>query len=661
MSGGKGDDQYVVDSLGDKVTELAGGGINDIVFSTVAYTLGNEVENLQLFGVANVNGTGNALGNVLSGNGGNNVLDGKAGADTMNGNGGSDTMIVDNPGDLTSDSGVADIDQVLSSATHAIGAGIENLTLTGSAKIDGTGNDLDNVILGNSGANKLTSGLGADTVMGGGGNDTFFESAVVGAIDDQSDRVDGGTGADTMDGGDADDVYIVDNIGDQVQELNDDAEAGLNDRVESSVSFILHATIENLTLTGAAAINGTGSIDDNIIIGNSGANKLSGDHGDDTLEGGGGNDTLDGHQSDDEVDILRGGAGNDLYLVAFGGDEAVENLAGAAGGTDTVQSRVSFILGANIENLTLIGSAIAGVGNELANVIIGNDQANQIGGGLGADKMAGGKGADTYDVDNAGDVVTELAGGGTDTVFSTINYTLTAEAENLTIVGAGARGTGNAAANVMRGSDGSDTLDGKGGADDLDGRASNDTLIVDNLGDKTSDSADGIDLVLASVTHAIGDGIDNLTLTGSSKIDGTGNGLANLLVGNSAANILSGGVGADTLDGGGGNDTLDGGAGADTYVFHDLKSGKDSIALFQIVGDDDVLDIGDVLVGFIAGVSGAHDFVQLSVSPAGTTVKVDADGLVGGSKFADLCTVTFSNPTIASLDNLIADGNIVLT
>jgi Ca2+-binding RTX toxin-like protein len=258
--------------------------------------------------------------------------------------------------------------------------------------------------------------------------------------------------------------------------------------------------------------------------------------------------------------------------------------------------------------------------------------------------------------------VTELAGGGTDdNVASAVSYTLPAEVEVLFFFTDGDfKGTGNAADNHITGFKGNDTLDGKAGADTLDGDIGNDVLIVDDIGDKAVGGID-TDLVLSSVTHTLGFSTENLTLTGSAKIDGTGNDDANVILGNGGANVLAGGLGADTLDGGGGLDTLMGGDGSDRYLFHDLKSGKDAIQGFENGPGGDVLDIGDVLVGFIDGVSDVHDYVQLSVSFGVTIVKVDADGLAGGSKFTDLCTIAFVSPLTATLDTLVADGNIALT
>jgi Ca2+-binding RTX toxin-like protein len=200
-----------------------------------------------------------------------------------------------------------------------------------------------------------------------------------------------------------------------------------------------------------------------------------------------------------------------------------------------------------------------GSGNDTINALGGNDVIN---GGAGADTMFGGPGNDTYVVDNTGDVVNETGGDGVDTVQSSITFSLSdalhavGVLENLALTGTAAiNGTGNALANVLTGNSGSNTLDGGAGADTMAGGAGNDTYVVDNIGDVvTENSNGGTDTVQSSITYALTANVENLTLTGTGTINGTGNSLNNAIVGNSANNILDGGAGADTLTGGLGAD-----------------------------------------------------------------------------------------------------------
>jgi Ca2+-binding RTX toxin-like protein len=578
LVGGTGDDIYVVDNIADLVTEVAGEG-TDTVQSSVTYTLGANVENLTLTGTGAVNGTGNALNNTLTGNSGNNILDGGVGADAMIGGSGNDTYVVDNVGDVVTENVAGGTDTVQASVTYTLGANIENLTLTGTASINGTGNTLNNTLTGNSGNNILDGGVGTDAMIGGTGDDTYVvdnigdvvtEAASAGTDTVQSsityvlgsnvenltltgtsainatgntlnnvltgntgnNILSGGTGADTMIGGAGNDTYVVDNVGDVVTE---NASEG-TDLVQSSVTYALSAHVENLTLTGALSINGTGNADANTLTGNSGANILDGGLG---------------------ADTMIGGAGNDIYVVDNVGDVVTE---AASAGTDTVQSSISFsILAlANVENITLTGSsAIDATGNAVVNVLTGNAGNNVLDGGLGADTMVGGLGNDIYVVDNVGDVVTELADEGTDLVRSNISYTLGVNLENLLLTGTGViNGTGNALGNVITGNSANNILDGGLGADTMVGGLGNDTYLVDNVGDVVTENVgEGTDTVQSSVTFTLSVNVDNLTLTGVTAIDGTGNADANILTGNSGNNILDGGAGADTMSGGAGNDT----------------------------------------------------------------------------------------------------------
>ena len=150
---------------------------------------------------------------------------------------------------------------------------------------------------------------------------------------------------------------------------------------------------------------------------------------------------------------MSGGAGNDTYFVDNVADAVIEN---AGQGTDAVFASANYGLTANVETLVMQGGAdLQGFGNDLANSIFGNSGNNLIDGGAGADAMSGGAGNDIYFVDNAGDVVFENPGEGTDTVFASVNYTLTADVETLVLQGgADLQGFGNGLANAIFGNTG---------------------------------------------------------------------------------------------------------------------------------------------------------------------------------------------------------------
>jgi Ca2+-binding RTX toxin-like protein len=324
MDGGDGDDIYIVDNADDVVEEVYDDylGGNDTVYSGVSYTLGNGIENLILLGFIDINATGNELDNYLEGNDSNNVLEGLGGNDTLYGNDGNDILdggegadymdggdgnddyyvddvgdVAEEPGDVMSVSEDDDddyddggVDDVFSTVSHSLGYGIENLYLLGDDDINGFGNWLDNIIVGNSGDNVI----------------------------------DGGEGADDMSGGEGDDTYYVDDHGDSVTE---DGDAG-HDTVYSYISYTLGFGVEDLILLDYAD-NGTGNGLDNYIEGNdydnvlkglAGKDEIHGNWGDDDIDGGSGNDKLYGDENNDSLtggtgkDKSTGGGGNDLFV-----------------------------------------------------------------------------------------------------------------------------------------------------------------------------------------------------------------------------------------------------------------------------------------------------------------------------------------------------------
>jgi Ca2+-binding RTX toxin-like protein len=342
-----------------------------------------------------------------------------------------------------------------------------------------------------------------------------------------------------MAGGAGNDIYVVDHANDSVSE---NAGEG-TDLVQASVTYTINdSDVENLTLTTTSAINGSGNSADNVLTGNSANNTLSGFGGNDTLIGNGG------------LDTMIGGPGNDTYTVDSTNDVVTE-LANE--GTDTVNSSVNFSFASlpNLENLTLTGTAATGTGNALDNIITGNGSANTLSGaagndtldgGGGIDTMSGGTGNDVYVIDVSGDVTTENANEGIDTIKSTITKTLVSNIEALFLQGtSNLNATGLSTANLLRGNDGTNTLSGAGGTDILEGLLGTDTL-TNTTGNTLLNGGGGVD-----------------TLTGTANND-----------------LLIGGLG---------NDAITTGQGADIIVFNQGE-GMDTVA--SSTTKDNVLSLG---------------------------------------------------------------------
>ncbi|GGE83245.1 calcium-binding protein [Niveispirillum cyanobacteriorum] len=718
LVGGAGDDLYTVEETGDVVIEGAGGGMDHVRALANAYTLSAEIENLSFIGSGDFAGIGNGLANSITGGSDNDTLDGGAGADTLAGGLGDDTYVVDDAGDVIEDAG--GVETVRTSLTaYALAANLEHLAYIGTGNFAGTGNGGGNSITGGSGNDTLDGGTGADTLAGGAGNDVYFVDdagdVVVEGVSQGTDRVetalssltlaanienltytgggdfagtgnssansikggagtdtldgqagndtlDGGAGADNMIGGLGNDTFIVDDAGDVVVET-----AGQGtDTVRTSLSvYTLGSDIENLVFTGTSGFLGIGTAANNSITGGSGNDTLEGLDGNDTLVGGNGDDSLTGGDGNDSLsgsagaDTLTGGLGNDIYVVDNVGDVVVEALGE---GTDTVQSSISYVLDGTLENLTLTGGvAINGTGNDGDNVLTGNGAANSLEGGLGndtlnggagADTMAGGAGDDAYTVDNGGDIVNELADEGTDQVQASVSYTLTANVENLTLTGTGAiDGTGNDLANILTGNSGANLLDGGAGADTMAGGTGNDIYVVADVGDVVNEATgQGTDAVRTDLAaYILTANVENLTYTGTGDFAGTGNGSGNLLIGGIGADTLYGLDGNDTLDGGAGADSLVGGAGDDTYIVDDagdvvseaagegIDNVQTSLSAYTLTanvenlaytGTDDFAGTGNDLGNVIAGSSG-NDTLDGGIG---------ADTLTGGAG-ADLFIV----------------------
>lgn len=309
----------------------------------------------------------------------------------------------------------------------------------------------DDILDGGDGDDAIYGAGGLDIVSGGNGNDTVSGSIAV-----------GGDGNDTlygviMVGGRGDDFYpYFDPLLHTVQEFAD----GGTDTIRTAERvFVIPEWIENLTFLeydSDDALNVT-------YTGNSLDNVITGGAGNDILDGGAGADTLDG-----------GGGFKNRYYVDNIGDRIVDRYGGA------VYSTVDYVLDQKLANLYLRGRAISGTGNEFANFIEGNERGNVLDGGAGVDVLRGGKGDDRYIVDNLLDQVLESSRAGSDTVQSSVSFTLGQNFENLTLTGsASSNATGNESANILIGNDGRNELSGGLGLDRLTGGSGADSFVFD--------------------------------------------------------------------------------------------------------------------------------------------------------------------------------------
>jgi Ca2+-binding RTX toxin-like protein len=344
--------------------------------------------------------------------------------------------------------------------------------------------------------------------------------------------------------------------------------------------------------------------------------------------------------------------------------------------SDTLTANVTTTLPANVENLTLTGSAnINGTGNAANNILTGNSGKNTLtgsagndtlNGGTGIDTLIGGLGNDTYQVDTTTDTITENANQGTDTVQSSVTYTLGNNLENLTLTGtANINGTGNTLNNIITGNSGNNILNGATGIDTLIGGLGNDTYQVDTNTDTITENANqGTDTVQSSVTYTLGNNLENLTLTGTTNINGTGNTLNNIITGNSGNNILNGATGIDTLIGGLGNDTLTGGAGSDKFTFNNRNEEIDTITDFlSSQGDKITVSAAGFGGGLAAGVEITAAQFVLGTTALNASNRFIYNTITGGLFFDGDGTGTLAAIQIATLSSkptLTASNILVL-
>lgn len=468
---------------------------------------------------------------------GSDLLDGGPGADTMVGGFGNDRYLVDHAADVVVEAFEGGHDIVRASVSHVLSEHVEDLELTGTDAIDGTGNAQRNTLRGNAAANRLDGGAGADMLVGGAGDDHYW-------VDDPLDV-----------------VYEV--------------AGGGNDTVWSRVSHVLRPEVENLVLTGDAPINGTGNTHDNQLTGNAGHNTLSGGAGRDVLLGARGNDRLLGGDGDD---WLYGDGSPDDTAPPM----RLDNLVVFARGTPCVgewpimQVWVGGVLVqsfevASAEFRPYAVTATLGMSSDSVDIVFTNDAYRPD---LGQDRNLY---LDRIEVNGrpygARDPGVVLDFGSGAAAFDGYNT---------------ATSWGGMSSNAaLRFSlEGADLLDGGSGIDHMEGGHGNDLYLVDNSQDLALERASGgHDIVRSSVSYQLGAHLEDLELTGSAPINATGNATQNTLRGNASANRLDGAGGNDLLVGGAGNDTylMARGHGVDSIYESDATPGNTDIAEF--VGD----------------------------------------------------------------------------
>ena len=511
MLGGRGDDSYVVNNVGDVVTESPGEG-RDTIYTTVNYTLPGNVEVMIAQGAADLQINGNSLANTMFGNSGSNVIDGGAGADLMLGGLGDDSYVVDNVLDEVRENPGEGRDTIYTTANYTLSSNVEVLIAQGAADLQINGNGLANTVFGNSGSNVI----------------------------------DGGAGADVMTGGLGDDSYVVDNVLDQVIENPGEG----RDAIYTTANYTLSGNVEVLIGRGSADLQ---------INGNGLANTVFGNSGNNVIDGGGG------------ADVMLGGLGDDSYVVDNVLDEVREN---PGEGRDAIYTTINYATPGNVEVLIAQGAADLQInGNGLANTVFGNSGSNIIDGGAGADIMLGGLGDDSYVVDNVLDQVIESPGEGRDAVYTTVNYTLSGNVEVL--IGQGGADlqiNGNGLANTVFGNGGSNVIDGGAGADIMLGGLGDDSYVVDNVLDQVIENpGEGRDAIYTTVNYTLSGNVEVLIAQGAADLQVNGNGLANTVFGNSGNNVIDGGAGADILIGAAGNDT---------FVFRSNEANNDTVLDF---------------------------------------------------------------------------------
>ncbi len=602
-------------------------------------------------------------------------------------------------------------------------AGLESTTPINASvhvyhKISGTANS--EKLIGTVADDLIDAVIGKDTLTGGLGADNYLIESGDDVIKDLGYGGDGNlyvaSGA----------SVIATLAGDFVasKTSGNDGIASILDIANNNVNLSLATGINGFTVNASKSTSGIslittsnadtilGSKGNDTILSGDGDDSINGAEGNDSILGGLGNDLLNGGKGDDTLvggagsNILTGGAGIDTFITDANASDTITDLSlddlltVGANATVTATALKGWLANASTVNngsliINTLGpvnvSTVTGSGSIIINnvspknlTLTGGSQPTQIVGGIGKDiliagnsqtTLTGGLGDDTYIVNNTNVVINE----GTDApikgdlVKSSINYALDANVENLTLTGNIANlATGNQLNNILIANNVGDTLDGGIGSDTLIGGSGDDTFMIDSPTDVVIDKLGGTDTVISSISYVLGATIENLTLTGTNAINGTGNKLINVITGNDGDNILTagagnatiiGGLGNDTITGGKGVNTLTGGDGNDSFVF---GKGNGLTTITDFVSGSDHLNISATAFKgltpgildkayFVANTKGQADIGNIQqhfiYNTDNGTLYFDADG--GGIKSSPVSIEvlgTSSHPTLLAND-----------
>jgi serralysin len=674
-------------------------------------------------GVGNDTINGGSGSDVLNGGDGNDTLFGGFFTDTVNGGNGDDTITVldgefidnvdggagtdtldlsniSNDGPVVIDTTAGTWDETPTFGGPATIVNMERIigtqlgdTITGSNTgvasnsiiyLDGQGGD--DLLVGDGGGDTLLGGAGNDTLRGGFDVDNVFggdgDDTIAVLEGEFIDNVDGGAGTDTLD---LSDIDGLGQFGFTSGPVNINLAAGTWTEVPPFPGTQTITGIERIigTQLGDTITSANGADRINFVDGQGGNDTIVGDDFTDTLLGGSGNDVLQGGFNND---IINGGLGNDTIVVLEGefiddvdggahtdtldlsdmdgtggpggtSGAAIVNLAAGTWDLTSGSGGARTITGVEIVRGTQLGDSLTG--GAAVDTFYGNGGDDTFSGGAGADKLYGGLGNDTY-FREAGDVINELAGEGTDLVVSALSYTLGANLENLTLTGAGnISGTGNTGVNTIIGNTGNNLIKIRdaGVVDTALGGLGNDIYEVD-VGDILIENiGEGTDTVRAVQSYTLGANLENLELGGVGNTSGTGNDLANRLTGNTGNNTLTGGLGRDVLVGDTGNDRFDFNALAESGTtaatrdsISDFDAGTSATTVDRL--DFSTIDANDLVAGnqtFIFGGAFTAGHIRFVQSGANTLVELNTDGDASAEMSVQLTGVLATNINAADI------------